>query len=413
MGRLHSLEALELVSDGPHLRLDSITRLAASILDAPVALASVIQTNLDRQFFTASTGLSDDLTAARQTPLDVSICRFVQQADTLLDFPDLHEDPRTTHNGLIRAHGLRSYIGAPIHAVGGRPIGALCCMTKEPRHWTEAQKALLLQLAACVDDQIELSALRLEAQRAQEKLGAIAKARSGFIAHISHELRTPLTGIIGSIRLLDSFNLGATAGELVGVLNRSSARLVDIMNDTLDLAKIDSGFFSIKMETCDLDAIAADIVAQYQQAAQDKPVILGWNSTLRTTHYRVDRKALVSVLDSLFANAVHFTAAGTADLNLLEDTSGNVVIRVVDTGCGIHHDQLAHLFDEFERASPRVARKFGGTGLGMAMVRRLVELMDGDISVESRINQGTVITITLPLEPVETVAPSLLRRQSG
>lgn len=398
------------MGDGPHLRLESIARLAAAVLNAPVALASVIQTNLDRQFFTASTGLPDDLAAARQTPLNMSICRFVLEADALLAIPDLCEDPRTTDNALIRAHGLRSYIGAPIHTASGRPIGALCCMTAEPRNWTPAQEALLLQLAACVDDQIELSTLRIEERRANQKLSAIAKARSGFVAHISHELRTPLTGIIGSIRLLDRFNLDATAGELVGILNRSSQRLMDIMNDTLDLAKIDSGVFRIATETCDLDRIVSDIVAQHMASAKDKPVILGWSSTLKTSFYRVDRTALMSVLDNLFANAVHFTAKGTADIHLSEDVNGNVTIKVIDTGCGIHPDQLAHLFDEFEQASPRIARKFGGTGLGMAMVRRLVELMDGDIAAESLMDHGTTITITLPLEAVDNLASLPLRR---
>lgn len=144
----------------------------------------------------------------------------------------------------------------------------------------------------------------------------------------------------------------------------------------------------------------------------NKPVILGWSSALKTSFYRVDRTALVSVLDSLFANAVHFTAKGTADIHLSEDVNGHVVIKVTDTGRGIHPDQLTHLFDEFEQTGPREVRKFGGTGLGMAMVRRIVELMDGDIFAESRVDHGTTITITLPLEAVDHLATIPLRRQS-
>lgn len=402
MGRLHSLEALGLVSDHPHLRLDSITALAATVLDAPISLTTVLQPDLDRQFFSASCGLPDDLAVQRETPFDHAICRFVAQADDVVRISDLSRDPRTADNPLVIEHGLRSYIGAPIHTAGGRAIGALCCLTTETRLWTQQEGVVLQQLAACVDDLIQLASLRIEEQRAHQRLQAIARARSGFIAHISHELRTPLTGIIGSIRLLDRFNLDSTAGDLIRLLNRSSQRLMDILNDTLDLSKIDSGAFQITHEICNIEQIVADIVADHVVVAQEKPLVTRWGSTLKAAHYLADRKSLHSVLDNLFANAVRFTTSGSAEIQLSEDSYGHVVIKVIDTGQGIDPVHLANLFDEFEKAGPRVARKCGGTGLGMAMVRRLVELMDGDIAVESVRGQGTTLTITLPLQAVDT-----------
>jgi signal transduction histidine kinase len=401
MVKSHSFEALELVGEAPHGRLDSITRLAASVLGAPISLASVMQPHLDRLFFTSSIGLPDDLAAERQTPLDVSICRHVQSANALLSIPDLQSDARTAANPLVLEHGLRSYIGAPIHAASGQAIGALCCINTEFCEWTHNQAEILLQLAACVDDLIELSTLRIEEQKANRKLRAIAGARSSFIAHISHELRTPLTGMIGSIRLLGQFKLDKTAGELVQLLNRSSMRLLDILDDTSDLSHIDSGAFRIEQEETDLEQIAADIIDLHRPAAQQKAVHVAWDSALSEQIYLVDRKALVSVLDNLFANAVKFTVAGSAKLLLSQDNYGNVVIRVTDTGIGISSTQQANLFDEFEQAGPRIARKYGGTGLGMAMVRRLVELMDGDIDLSSQQGHGTTITITLPLESVK------------
>lgn len=407
MGKFHSLEALELVGDGPHLRLNSITQLAATILNAPISMTSVIQPHLDRQFFTASTGLPDDLTAQRATPLDVSICRHVQSDNKLLAIADLLTDPRTANNPLVLEHGLRSYIGAPIHAASGHPVGALCCIKTEICDWSADQCDILQQLASCVDDLIQLSSLRIEEQKANRKLHAIARARSGFIAHISHELRTPLTGMIGSIRLLDRLNLDSRAGELVRLLSRSSLRLLDIMNDTADLAKIDSGAFHITQEDCDIEQIAADIVALHQAEAQRKSIKVGWNSSLRARTYKADRKALVSILDNLFANAVKFTSEGSAEIRLSHDDFGNVVIRVMDTGIGISPAQQAKLFDEFEHAGPRIARKYGGTGLGMAMVRRLVELMDGDIDLHSQPDHGTTIIISLPLQQMHHVAPCI------
>lgn len=404
MGKSHSLEALELVGDGPHLRLNGITQLAATVLNAPISMATVMQPHLNRQFFTASTGLPDDLAGQRGTPLDVSICRHVQAGNRLLAITDLLKDPRTADNPLVLEHGLRSYIGAPIHATSGHAVGALCCIKTEECEWTDDQIETLQQLAACVDDLIQLSSLRIEEQKANRKLHAIARARSGFIAHVSHELRTPLTGMIGSIRLLDSLNLDDRAGELVRLLNRSSQRLLDIMNDTADLAKIDSGAFHIAQEECDLELLVADIVALHKSEAERKAITVGWTSALGAKSYMVDRKALVSVLDNLFANAVKFTTEGSAEIRLSHDAYDNVVIQVVDTGIGIAPLQQTRLFDEFEHAGSRVARKYGGTGLGMAMVRRLVELMDGDIDLHSQPDHGTTIVISLPLQPVHELA---------
>jgi len=401
MVKLHSFEALELVGENPHVRLDSITRLAASVLGAPISLASVMQPHLDRQFFTSSVGLPDDLARERQTPLDLSICRYVQSANALLSIPDLQCDARTAENPLVLEHGLRSYIGAPIHAASGQPIGALCCIDTKFCDWTDDQAGILLQLAACVDDLIELSTLRIEEQKANRKLRAIAGARSSFIAHISHELRTPLTGMIGSIRLLNQFNLDDTAGQLVQLLNRSSMRLLDILDDTANLSEIDSGAFRIEQDEVNLEQIAADIVELYRPLALQKSVHISWESSLPAQSYLVDRKVLVSVLDNLFANAVKFTTTGHAKIMLSHDNYGNVAIKVVDTGIGLSPRQQANLFDEFEQAGPRIARKYGGTGLGMAMVRRLIELMDGDIDLSSQQGHGTTFTITLPLEYVE------------
>ncbi len=150
-----------------------------------------------------------------------------------------------------------------------------------------------------------------------------------------------------------------------------------------------------------MEQIAADIVELYRPLALQKSVHIAWESSLPAQSYLVDRKVLVSVLDNLFANAVKFTTTGHAKILLSHDNYGNVAIKVVDTGIGLSPRQQANLFDEFEQAGPRIARKYGGTGLGMAMVRRLIELMDGDIDLSSQQGHGTTFTITLPLEYVE------------
>jgi len=404
LGKINTYESLGLVAEHRHLRLDAITRLATTVIGAPVAMVSVMQPHLGRQFISSWEGLPDDLAEARQVPLDLSICRHVQESGKTVVIQDLLDDPRTAANALVQAHGLRSYIGVPIHTTAGQTIGALCCIKTEVCDWTDSQIETMEQLAACVDDLIALKTLQIEEQKANRKLRAIAGARSSFVTHISHEIRTPLTGMVGSIRLLDKLHLTGMAGDLVALLNRSSLRLLDIVNDTMDLSRMDAGTFRIAQDDCDLHGIAQDIVDSHRPAAALKSVDVWVSGDLSGLTYLVDRMALASVLDNLFANAVKFTEKGHAGIRLSHDSYGNVKIEVADTGIGIPAALQGAIFDEFEQAGPRIARKYGGTGLGMAMVKRLVELMDGEIDLVSQPGHGTTITIVLPLESSNTGA---------
>jgi len=401
LGKLHTYESLGLVGGTQNLRLDAVTRLACTVVGAPVAIVSVIQPDLDRQYLSSFEGLPDELTASREVPLELSICRHVQESGSPVIIEDLWADPRTADNPLIHEHGLRSYIGVPIHAVSGQSIGAMCCFKTETCAWTETQIETMLQLAGCVDDQIQLRGMQTDALKASRKLRAIAGARSGFVTHISHEIRTPLTGMVGSIRLLERMKLDGVAGDLVCLLNRTSLRLLDVVNDTLDLARMDAGSFKITLQDCDLHRIALDVVDSHRAEAARKGIEVRVTAEPSPLHYLVDRMALASVLDNLFCNAVKFTQAGCATIDLSRDRYGNIKIEVSDTGVGIPPALQIAIFDEFEQAGPRFARKYGGTGLGMAMVKRLIELMDGEIELDSNEGRGTTITIVLPLEAVD------------
>lgn len=395
MAKAHLLDVLGIAGDTPHPRLDSITRLAATVIDAPIALASMIQTDENRQVFASSHGLPDDLRLAGHTSLDTSICRYVQ--NTPLVIPDLFSDPRTADNPLVLQHGLRAYLGVPLRAETGEQIGVLCCLRTETCDWTPHQIEVMQQLAACVDDLIALGSARITAERAGQKLHQMATTRSGFVSHVSHEIRTPLTGMIGAIRLLSHLQLDGTAGTLVDLLNRSSQKLLDVVNDTLDLARLDSGSYRLVLQTCNLDQIAQDVMAAHRTAAAAKSVNVAVHNHLTGHVYLGDPVVIASVLDNIFGNAVKFTQNGSATITLSNDANGRVVITVADTGIGIAPALQAGIFDEFEHAGPTQARKQGGTGLGMAMIKRLVELMEGEITLISHPGKGTQITVALPL----------------
>ncbi|MDD9738013.1 ATP-binding protein [Seohaeicola sp. SP36] len=117
-----------------------------------------------------------------------------------------------------------------------------------------------------------------------------------------------------------------------------------------------------------------------------------------------DRRAVFSVVQNLFNNAIKFTDNGSAEIELSTDAYGSVQIKVKDTGIGIEDQSLATIFEEFQQANPRIARQHGGTGLGMAIVKRLIEAMDGEIKVQSELGKGTTFTVSLPLEAIAPVS---------
>ena len=409
MVKNYTFEMLGLVDQEMDPAMLNIIELSTRMLDAPASFVSVLEHQKSRQYFSVCTGLPPDLEDSRQTPIEHSICRFVQEAEQTVVIPDLLDDPRTMHNPLVHRYGLRAYIGVPIHTVSGRVAGALCCMHGETRNWSHTDREIIERLALCVDDIIKARALALEERKANDLLRQKAIARAGFIAHMSHEIRTPLTGMIGSIRLLNSLNVDGHAGELISLLNRSSVRLLDVVNDTLELAKLDANRLEIVEAEWDLGAIAQDVMDTYQGMAEAKGIALVLRNGLEGHSYRCDRRALESVLHNLFGNAVKFTPAGEASISLREDDFGQVVIEIADTGIGIPQEYHESIFDEFEQAGPRIARSHGGTGLGMAIVKRLVELMDGHITLDSHPGKGTRITVTLPLEAVQAACRNTWR----
>lgn len=396
----YTFEALGLVANGDDRLLTNVTHLAARLLNAPVSLVSVIQTDRDRQYVSAACGLSVEAEDARQVPLDQSVCKFVFEEKKLLIIEDLLADGRTMDMQSVRENGFRSYIGVPIHSVGGKVIGVICCVKTEPGEWQADEIDSLERLAIEVDDIINSRAHALELETTNSRLKKLLAARSSFTAHLNHEIRTPLTGLVGSIRLLNSLNLSGKAGELVQVLNRSSTSLLEIVNDALFSAKLDAGKFQVSQEPCDVGQLIRDIAASYRAAADEKGLTIRIEDQLTGLIFMADRRALFTVVQNLFNNAIKFTETGSAAIALATDPYGLVQIRVTDTGMGIDDQSLTTIFEEFQQANPRIARQHGGTGLGMAIVKRLVEAMEGEIKVQSELGNGTEFTVTLPLEAI-------------
>ena len=256
-----------------------------------------------------------------------------------------------------------------------------------------------------------LSMMREDARQEAESL---SRARAEFLANMSHEIRTPLNAVIGLAYLLAQSKLSPRDLEYVRRIEGAGKLLLAVVNDVLDFSKIDAGQMQIEDAPFRLDDVLDNLSNLLRTRVQEKNLVLEYvvSSDVPPT-LRGDALRLSQVLINLVSNAIKFTAEGsvTVFVNAKPPEEGRVELEfgIQDTGIGMSAEQLAHLFQAFSQGDSSVTRKFGGTGLGLVICKRLIELMGGDIWVESRPQAGSTFAfhIVLGVEDSSPVAPTL------
>ena len=186
----------------------------------------------------------------------------------------------------------------------------------------------------------------------------------------------------------------------MSILNRSADKLLGFVNDVLDLAKLDAGHFESVEEETNIGDFAREILHEFQGLADSKSIHLSVDDELSSNLYFADRSAFQTILQNLVGNAIKFTQAGSVTIRVREDSYGQVLVDVIDTGIGIAPEDHDRIFQEFEQAGSIKGRASGGTGLGMPIVKRLVDRMEGVITVESQLGHGATFTISIPLRAI-------------
>jgi PAS domain S-box-containing protein len=240
--------------------------------------------------------------------------------------------------------------------------------------------------------------------RAKDQAEAANLAKSTFLATMSHEIRTPLNGVLGMAQIMAAAELSDPQRERLQVIRKSGEALLAILNDVLDLSKIEAQRLELEEAPFDVSDLARGAHAAFTGIAAGKG--LTFDLTIEDAAkgaWLGDSTRVRQVLYNLVSNGLKFTQAGEVKVTIGASPAG-LTLSVADTGIGISRERLGHLFEKFEQADASVTRKFGGTGLGLAICRELAQLMGGSVTVESREGEGSTFVATLPLKRVAAPA---------
>jgi two-component system, cell cycle sensor histidine kinase PleC len=276
-------------------------------------------------------------------------------------------------------------------------VGYMAFMSRQI--YTNARDMLVLRHDK--DTLIEaLARSKSQSEKALKRAEAANRAKSEFLANMSHELRTPLNAIIGFSEMIHSRAFGINAeknAEYGLIIHQSGHHLLALINDILDLAKIEAGGLGLRESEFDLVRLVDECIELMQAKAETGDVALHREPVVGPIDICADERAIRQIVLNLLSNALKFTAAGGCVAAFLRvEPDGDISFGVTDTGYGIREEDIARVFENFGQGRHDVATPDKGTGLGLPIVKGLAEAHGGDVELKSRVGEGTCVTITLP-----------------
>jgi GAF domain-containing protein/HAMP domain-containing protein len=379
--------------------LDAIADHAARLADAAAAAIYLIEGDALRRV-SAQGELSDP----QSSPLLLPITPESTSGRAVLERATIHVDDMLAEaeryplgHELARRYGHRTIVVAPLLREG-RAFGTILLRRQEVRPFSEREIALLRTFGDQAVIALENARLFHEIQEKSQQLEIADRHKSEFLANMSHELRTPLNAVIGfSEVLLERMfgELNAKQAEYLDDIHSSGHHLLSLINDILDLSKIEAGRMELDLSSFDLGALLGNCMTLVKERASRHGLALTLDAQ-DVGEWTADARKVKQIVINLLSNAVKFTPSGGSVTLRVRGGDAAVEIAVIDTGVGIAPADQAVVFEEFRQASGEYLRKAEGTGLGLALARRFVELHGGTIRLDSEVGRGSTFTFTLP-----------------
>jgi signal transduction histidine kinase len=357
-------------------------------------------------FYNASPELIDFIRRHPITPGRHTITARVALERRTIHVADLQADPEYSY-ALLDIDPIRTELGVPMFR-GDEIVGVVILYKLEVQPFTEKQIGLVTtfadQAVIAIENTRLLTELRTRTAELEDKsqqLEIASQNKSQFLSSMSHELRTPLNAIIGLTEMMvsNAARFGTEkALEPLRRVNAAGTHLLSLINEVLDLSKIEAGKLELNPERVDLPRLIDEVVGTAGQLAEKNNNRLVIEAQDNVGAITTDPMRLKQILLNLLSNSCKFTKEGEIALRVRKVADGRdwVELAVADTGIGLTAEQQAKLFQDFTQADSLTARRYGGTGLGLALSRKLARMMGGDVTVTSEAGKGSVFTVRLP-----------------
>jgi PAS domain S-box-containing protein len=418
--------------------LDRLVRTVEELIDGMVGAVLLMDDRGMRLWYAAAPRVPDAFRRAMDGfPVGnkTGPCALAASEQRRVVIPDLRN---TTVCDSIRdavsAAGLRAYWSQPIFSPSGTLLGTFAMYGEQPRRASRDDLELLESAAS-------LAGVAIEHKRAEQELQGYARAlesanrsleefsraaqeanraKSEFLANMSHEIRTPMTAILGYADLLRDRQQNEEENSWIDTIRRNGNYLLEIINDILDLSKIEANQLQVESIRCSPKEIIQEVrkLMQVRAGAKGLPLNLEFDGLLPET-IQSDPTRIRQILINLVGNAIKFTDSGSVRIRcrcLAQRDLPALEIEVIDSGIGMTAEQMARLFDPFTQADSSTTRRYGGTGLGLTISKRLTEILGGEIAVESEYGRGSRFRVTIatgPLDGVLMIKPNEMKSAPG
>ena len=315
---------------------------------------------------------------------------------------DVTKDPNFPRAQLAMEIGVRAGAAFPV-LVGRRVVAVLEFFSAEAVEPYEPLLEVMAQIGTQLGRVIERKHAEEQLRLAKEQAEAGSRAKSQFLANMSHELRTPLNAILGYNELIEDNIYGEVPGrirEVIGRVGHNGRHLLGLINDVLDLSKIEAGQLTLTLGDYSMANVVDTVMSMVEPLASEKKLALKATVDPDLPVGRGDEQRITQVLLNLVGNAVKFTDSGEVAVRVSQ-SDGDFLVSVTDTGPGIAEAEQQSIFEEFRQADSSSTREKGGTGLGLAIAKRMIEMHGGRIWVESAPGEGTTFSFTLPVRAAQ------------